>query len=307
MVPPMSDQPQAEVNQLVIVSGHRLLTLAVFDPESDDMVSAIYEHSLGRLGDEPVEPLLDANAEITSVLAEGESALVFGTIDGEVVFTGGDDDEEMDGVEASGAAISALVQTENAILACTTDGEVLALAENEVTPWKTEGPALFAIAHLDGVTWIAGDEGYLARREGEGWKVMDTGTTESLQSLAPIAGGIVAAGDGGAVVQVQGDEVTLRIEGEDDLGGVAIWRGVPVLAAGDSGLRELTTDGTKLLREGACERVAADDKYLVISSDGVLLVTEDGVVWTPLAFSAPEPHDEHDHEHVHGEDCDHEH
>lgn len=302
----MSDQPHAEVNQLVIVSGHRLLTLAVFEPESDDMVSAIYEHALERLGDEPVDPLLDANAEITSVLPQGESALVFGTIDGEIVFTGGEEDDEIEGVETSQAAISALAEIEGAVVACTTDGEVLALAEGEVTPWKTEGPALFAIAHFEGTTWIAGDEGYLARREGEGWKVVQTGTTESLQSLAPIPGGVIAAGDGGAVVQVAGDAATLRIEGEDDLGGVAIWRGVAVFAAGDAGLRELTADGTKLLREGPCERVTADDKYLVISSDGALLVTEDGVVWKPVAYAAPEPHDEHDHDHDH-DNCDHEH
>ncbi len=301
MVARMSDQPQAEVNQLVIVAGHRLLTLAVFEPESDDSVSAIYEHALDQVGAEPVDPLLDANAEITSVLPQGESALVFGTIDGEVVFTGTDDDEEMDGVEASEAAISALIEVKGSIIACTTDGEVLAIDGGEVKPWKTEGPALFAIAHYDGTTWIAGDEGYLARREDDGWKVMDTGTTESLQSLARTEGGVIAAGDGGAVVQVDGDEVSLRVEGEDDLGGVAIWRGAPVLAAGDGGLRELTATGTKLLREGPCERVAADAKYLVISSGGALLVTEDGVVWKPLSYAAPEPHDEHEHEH--GEDC----
>ncbi len=302
MVRAMSESSQAEVNQLVIAPGHRLLTLAVFDPETDDVVSAVYQHELDALGDEPVPPLLDANAEITSVLAQGETGLVFGTFDGEVVFTGEDDDdeEEMDGMQASEAAISAIVEIGGVIVACTTDGEVLAMGE-EVTPWKKEGPALFAIAHIDGVTWIAGDEGYLARREGDDWKAMDTGTTESLQALAAFAGGVIAAGDGGAVVQVEGERVSLRSAGADDLGGVAIWRGVAVVAAGDSGLLELGADGTKVLREGACERVVADEKYLVVSSDGELFVTEDGATWKPLACAAPEPHDEH----VHGEHCEH--
>lgn len=301
----MTDLPHADINQLAILDGHRLLVLAVFAPDPEDPISAIYEHQLDEVDDEPSEPLLDANTWITAVLPHqlNEASLVFGSADGEVIFA---DHDDVDAVEASERAISALVDVDGVTVASTTHGEVLAIAGGEVTPWKTEGPALFALGHFEGTTWIAGDDGYLARRDGESWTAMQTGTNQPLNALARTADGVIAVGGGGVVVQVEGEHVKLRTEGTQRLGGVAVWRGAVLLAAGVDGLRELTADGTKLLREGRCECVAADAKYLVISSGSELLQTEDGVVWTPLPYATPEPSDEHDHDHDH-ENCDHEH
>lgn len=297
----MTEALEADIHQLVIADGHRLVFLAVFGADSDDPASAIYEYPLDASEDTSAESLLDANTWVTSVLPQEGASLVFGTVDGEVVVA--IDDDDIDAVEASEHTISALAEVDGAIVVCTVGGEVLAIAEGEVTPWKTEGPALLAITHVDGITWVAGEDGYLARREGEDWKALDTGTKESLHAIAQTAGGVVVVGRSGAIVQVQGDRAVLRTEGDESFGGVAIWRGATVLAAGSEGLLELTQDGTKVLRAGRCEGVAADSKYLVISSGSELLVTQDGVVWKPVAYDPPEPHEEHEHD----ENCDHEH
>jgi len=294
------------INQLSILEGHRLLTLAAYELEDDDTISSIYEHRLDANNDEPASPLLDANTWLTAVLPHQatEDALVFGSADGEVVFA---DAEDVNAVEASEHAISGLVVIDGLTVATTIGGEVLAIADGEVTSWKSEGPPLFALGHFDGVLWVAGDDGYLARREGEEWKELATGTTEPIHALARTEGGLIAIGDGGIIVQVAGDEATLRTEAVGDLDGVALWRGTVLLAAGEGGLRELTADGTKVLREGLCEAVAADSKYLVISSGSELFVSEDGATWKPLPYSFPDPSEADDHEHVHGENCDHEH
>lgn len=295
----MPEALEADIHQLVLTHEHRLIFLAVFGADSDEASSAIYEHTLGEDDAAPAESLLDANTWVTSVLPQEGASLAFGTVDGEVVVAV--DDDDIDAVEASEHTISALVDIDGAIVACTTGGEVLAIADGETTAWKSEGPALFAILHIDDVTWIAGDEGYLARREGEDWKVLATGTKESLHALARTPGGVIAVGRNGAVVQVDGERASLRTEGDESFGGVAIWRGAPVLAAGSEGLLELTGDGTKVLRAGRCESVVADSKYLVIGSGSEILVTEDGLVWTPVAYDPPEPHEEHEHD----ENCEH--
>lgn len=297
----MTDLPEPTFTQLSILEGHRLLTLAVYELGEDDAQSALYEHALDAADDEAAEPLLDANTWLTAALPRTDSPLVFGSVDGEVVFAG---DEDVEAVEASGASITGLCERDDVIVASTAQGEVLALADGEVTVWKSEGPALLTAAVLDGAVWVAGDEGYLARRDGEKWVQVATNTTQPLVALAHTGGAVIAVGGAGTIVHVEGERATVRTEGGEQLHGVAVWGSKVVIAAGAGGLRQLTADGTIVLRSDACEAVAADSKYLVIASGGALLSTEDGVTWKPLAYADPDPADDHDHDH---DNCDHEH
>ena len=45
------------INQLSILEGHRLLTLAAYELEDDDTISSIYEHRLDANNEEPASPL----------------------------------------------------------------------------------------------------------------------------------------------------------------------------------------------------------------------------------------------------------
>ncbi len=300
----MTVPSHADIQQLSILDGHRLIALAVYPAEPEDIISAIYELALEPNDEEPSEPVLDANTRLTAVLPpeHAEDPLVFGSIDGEVIFA---DHEDVDAVPASDGAVSSLVDVDGSVVASTTKGEVLALVDGEVTSWKSEGPALHALALIAGTIWIAGDEGYLARREGESWKAVDTGTKHALRALLGTEHGVIAVGDAGTVVQLEGEKVTLRNAGKERLTAVASWSGRVLVAAGSEGLRELVADGSKVLREGRCDAVAADSKYLVIGAgEGALLVSEDGAIWRALAYAEPEPAEGHDHDHA---NCEHDH
>ncbi|MBX3233838.1 MAG: hypothetical protein KIT84_31305 [Labilithrix sp.] len=281
------DALDADIVDIALQDGRTLYVLAVFEPTPDACFSALYRHSLDEENATPVSPVFHASTWLTCVrpLREG---VALGTADGELVLALPDSD--VDVVEASARAISAIVEDNDTLIATTTAGEVLALRDGELARWKTGGPALFALASLDGALWVAGDSGYLARRDGDDWRAFETKTQETLNALVQTPEGVLAVGNNGSLVLVQGDRATLETAGQLKLTRAARWRGETLLAAGVDGLRQLGA-ASRIVREGPCHAVVAGPTYLAVSGEGTVFVSRDGVEWQSLRHSRPAPLD----------------
>lgn len=278
-------EPKRSIVHSVLGGDNRLFYVVVFELEGDELVSALYVHRLEHIESSACQPAFEARAWLTTMLPLADERVVFGTADGELVFAGSD---AVDVVECSRRAISALVEHDGAIVATTTAGEVLAVRDGEVTPLKTAGPALFAIASIEGTLWVGGDRGLVAQRADDGWREIELGTKQTINALQATPAGVLAAGNGGVLARVDASGVSLFAGEDASFKGASTWRGEAVLAAGPQGLRRVTSSGTAPLRDGlVCTGVSANARYLVCIGDSTVDVSDDGVQWRSLAYAPP--------------------
>lgn len=283
----MIGEPKRSIVHSCLLGNHRLLYVVVFELKGDALVSALYVHRLDRGEGAACEPAFEAGAWLTSMLPLSDERIAFGTADGELVLAGSD---AVDVVECSRRALSALVEHDGAIVATTTAGEVLAVRDGEVTPLKTSGPALFAVASIEGSLWVGGDGGLVARLTDNGWREIALGTKQTINALQATPARLIAAGNGGVLARVDADasSASLFANEEASFKGASTWRGEVVLAAGPQGLRRLTPNGTAPLRDGVvCMGVSANERYLACIGESTVDVSDDGTSWRALAYAPP--------------------